>query len=394
MKNKIAIVSPYPPKNKDTTRFSALGGYTKRLLETLPLEIRKRVTVFAQKGAGSRAEPVDIKAIWKRNSIFFSFNVFKEMTDDYRIIHIQHELYTYGRIITNIFVFLIMLSAKFKNLKVVVTEHGIISNNTIKKRYEKLLPLSFFLHATLKIYYKILELLSNKIIVHNRNLKNWLLTDYGIKEEKVTIIPPPLFKFTKHQKKSALIERLSKKHKIVLFFGYLAQYKGLKILISCAKYLSLKENNIAILIAGSRPERKAKDKKYNQWLNKLKTKSKKISKNIFWDQRFIPSPELSNLFSKSDVVVIPRPYGISSCGPFLYAVESETPAFLSSAYHNAVSDHLIYGTDAKDLANTLKRFLNDKQFQKKVKEDILKEKEKHKDTKIGNQLSSLYNNLI
>ena len=85
--------------------------------------------------------------------------------------------------------------------------------------------------------------------------------------------------------------------KVVLFFGFIRQYKGLDILIKSMEKIFEKDNEIKLLIAGECYEDK---NRYDRIIAKSRHKDK-----IEWVERFIPDDEIPDYFSVSDVVVLP-----------------------------------------------------------------------------------------
>ena len=88
-----------------------------------------------------------------------------------------------------------------------------------------------------------------------------------------------------------------KKSKVVLFFGFVREYKGLDILIKSMDRVFEKNNDMVLLIAG---ECYSSKKKYINLISKTKYK-----KNIIWIDEFISDKDVSKYFSSSDVVVLP-----------------------------------------------------------------------------------------
>lgn len=115
-------------------------------------------------------------------------------------------------------------------------------------------------------------------------------------------VPHPLYdNFGEQISKTAAREKLgiSKDEKILLFFGFIRNYKGLDILLDAMKLLNIKSesSNIKLLIAGEFYEdRKAYDEQIKQ---------SGIAGSLILKTDFIPDSEVKYYLCAADVVVQP-----------------------------------------------------------------------------------------
>ena len=89
---------------------------------------------------------------------------------------------------------------------------------------------------------------------------------------------------------------ISKKN-IILFFGLIRNYKGLKVLLKSISLLKEKKISFCLIVAGECYQNK---KIYIDLINDLN-----ISDYIIWHDSFIPDNEVVKYFSAADVVVLP-----------------------------------------------------------------------------------------
>jgi glycosyltransferase involved in cell wall biosynthesis len=86
--------------------------------------------------------------------------------------------------------------------------------------------------------------------------------------------------------------------KIILFFGFIRNYKGLDILIDAMRYLQTTQNyNIKLLIAGEFYEN---EEKYKELINGIPT-----PENIILHNNFIPNSMVQNYLCAADFVIQP-----------------------------------------------------------------------------------------
>lgn len=90
---------------------------------------------------------------------------------------------------------------------------------------------------------------------------------------------------------------LDKEQKIVLFFGFIRQYKGLDLLLKAIADERLKKENIFLLVAGEFYE---DDKPYMEMIRQLK-----IEDRVILRTQFIPDNEVRNYLCSADCVIQP-----------------------------------------------------------------------------------------
>ena len=401
-KNKeIIFISPYPRKYKESVDFSALATYSKVLLSILEKKIRQQIVVFAQvekQETGYTDNNVLIEHIWKRNSFFYIFQIWKNAIKySAKTVHIQQEVYCYGNIISAYLLIILEILLRLSGKKVIITIHGVLPIKKLDENFVKNngfnCPL-FFVRIALYILFRYLSLSANKVIVHNENLKRLLVTDYKIDPKKISVIPIPLFCFPKGQIKSKILHKeISDHKKVILFFGFLAKYKGLETLINAMRYFNLDKNDCLLLIAGNAPKRLRNDKEHIDWIDALKKRSLKISKNIIWDHRYIPDEELKDYFNNTSIIIFPYTESISSSGPVTFAVKYKIPFLISGVFKNIINRDLIYGKTEKDLATSLNKFFEDKNYRDKIDMAVKNQAQEWSNKKISSKTTKIYQSI-
>lgn len=167
-----------------------------------------------------------------------------------------------------------------KGIKVIAVLHNVIAHE--KRAGDEALTKYFFNRC-------------DGFVILNKASEKDLL---GLKPDaKYIIHPHPLYDH--YGNKMSVIEARAKLNippdkKVILFFGFIRDYKGLDLLIESMKDLN---NDYLLLIAG---EVYGDFKKYEEQINRLKQNDK-----INLQVRYIPETEIPLFFSASDVCVLP-----------------------------------------------------------------------------------------
>ena len=85
--------------------------------------------------------------------------------------------------------------------------------------------------------------------------------------------------------------------KIILFFGFIRDYKGLDLLLEAMSSPEIKAQNIKLVVAG---EFYANREKYESMVSSLR-----IENQLYWHTDFIPDGKIADYFSAADAVILP-----------------------------------------------------------------------------------------
>ena len=109
---------------------------------------------------------------------------------------------------------------------------------------------SWLNRVTLKIQYS----LSDHIFVHTDRMKNEMISEFSIPEEKISVIPFGINNTVPNTNLSSLAAKrqlgISGGDRTLLFFGNIAPYKGLEYLIAAFGELLKKDRRYRLLIVG------------------------------------------------------------------------------------------------------------------------------------------------
>jgi D-inositol-3-phosphate glycosyltransferase len=250
---------------------------------------------------GDQSERVSFRKKMVRLISYYARLVFYAATARPRIFHIlwNNKFELIDRIV-------LMLYYKLLGKKIVFTAHNV---NAAKRDAKD----SLLNRVSLRFQYR----MTDHIFVHTERMKRELLSDFGIRESRVSVIPfginntIPRSELTIPEAKQRLGVRDGEK--TALFFGQIAPYKGLEYLVAAMAELTSRNAAPRLIIAG-----KVKRGLQEYWDNiKLETKRTGIGERIIERIEFIPDSEVELYFKAADVVVIPYVDIFQSGVPFL-----------------------------------------------------------------------------
>jgi glycosyltransferase involved in cell wall biosynthesis len=174
-------------------------------------------------------------------------------------------------------------------IKVVYTAHNVLPHE--KTRFDKFRA---------KVLYKS----AGAIIVHSNFIREKLIKEFPTSAAKIHVVPHGNFDnylpkkvLTKEEVRSYF--GLSLNEKVILYFGYIREYKGLDLLIDAFELVAEKDNNINLIIAGA----PINDELKNRYKSKIS--ESKFRERIIYHFNFIPSEKIPVYFEASDIIVLP-----------------------------------------------------------------------------------------
>ena len=149
-----------------------------------------------------------------------------------------------------------------------------------------------------KIMGKIVRKLANCYIVHSKADKDIISRAYGIPKDKILVIPHGIYDHYEKLDKSFAKRKLKiEEDFVILFFGLLRPYKGVKYLIKAFEGLPKDiVRNSRLLIVGEMWE--------DRESIEMAIRSRYANKITFIN-KYVPDDEVSLYFSSVDVVVLP-----------------------------------------------------------------------------------------
>jgi glycosyltransferase involved in cell wall biosynthesis len=187
----------------------------------------------------------------------------------------------------------LMFYYKLLGKRVVFTAHNV---NARKRDGED----SFLNRLSLRIQYR----LSDHIFVHTERMKRELLSDFGIREGRVSVIPFGINNTVPNTALTTLEARhqlgISPSDKTLLFFGNIAPYKGLEYLIPAFMELLTKDGSYRLIIAGRLKGHQDYWRRIQQVIL-----SSGVHDRIIKRIEYVPDEETELYFKAADVLVLP-----------------------------------------------------------------------------------------
>jgi D-inositol-3-phosphate glycosyltransferase len=175
---------------------------------------------------------------------------------------------------------------KSLGFKIVFTAHNVLPHERKKLDY-----------SLNKVIYR----RADKIIVHTEYIKDKLVKNFPVSKDKVNIVPHG--NFDNYLSKEEITTEgaraklgLKATDKVLLFFGYIREYKGLDLLLDAFEQVNKLDSSIKLLIAGN-PQSKELRSKYENKLKELK--------NTYAFLQFIPSQDVATYLTSADIVILP-----------------------------------------------------------------------------------------
>lgn len=156
--------------------------------------------------------------------------------------------------------------------------------------------------------------------------------------------------------------------KIILFFGFIRDYKGLDLLFSAMNETKIRNLNIKLLVAGEFYSNR------EQYFNLVK--KMKLTSQILWHTEFIPDEKISDYFCAADAVVLPyRSATQSGVTQIAYVYHTPVIATNVGGIKEMVRDQihgLIIEPTAESIADGISKFYTENlesEFRKNIERD-------------------------
>ena len=334
----LMVFSSYALKDSDIKEQNALSWYTPQLLSTLPKS--QKIVVLSEttkKGSNKIVQKDNILIIpcWQKRdfrsilNITYYYSAFTQVKN----VLIEFEFNYFGHIFGPLIMFFTLAYLKILRKKVLFQIHEIVSNLYIIRKQINLnnkAALLFF-NFSLGIFYKLVNLFSDKILVTESALANKFKKITGSK--KIVVLPIMVKDRTKNNDSGvASLPRMTLKKLrnkfVLLFFGYLSWYKGIDWLLEVFPKLKKQIPNLVLVVAGDKSPTLIGDNHYEAYYEKL---NKLMNKKDIIQTGFIDDRKVRLWLNACDVLILPYRVFKSSSGPLSWALSYKKPVLFSKA---------------------------------------------------------------
>ena len=399
---KLGVVSIYPEKNQRHSYKGGVAAYTKNLIESLVLDDKNlKVVVLTDAEDGEftfyeNNKRVKVIGTWKRGFGFFKSIIRAVVKEDLKILHLHQEFRLYGEIFTSVIFLYLLFKLRKMGVKTIVTIHGVLSKKSINNEFVKengiVLP-AFLVRLAFGFVFNGIGKLADKVIVHESLFKKFLVNDYGVKSEKVSVISLGVEDLkSKIDYKRARQLLGIKKSKVVLFFGYVTGYKSPDLLLEAFADYSKTDKDSLLIFAGGKHPKMVNDNRYLKKYKHLEDLAKKIKKDQIWWYGFIKEEDIEKIIMAIDLLVLPYKVAISASGPLALAFSYKKPFLISETLKGLFNNkEIVFKNNPHSLSLKMKEF-----FDKKIKIDdfVKKEREKRLWENVAKKTLNVYNILI
>jgi glycosyltransferase involved in cell wall biosynthesis len=150
--------------------------------------------------------------------------------------------------------------------------------------------------------------------------------------------------------------------RVLLFFGFIRQYKGLDCLLEAFCAIAPKYPDVSLLVVGEHFHGQKNNRHADERFLKHLAPDDPVRSQIVRIDRYVANEEVGRYFTVADALVAPY-LSVSQSGPLQVAyafdkpvIASDLPAFRECVGHGE-SGYLFAAGDARDLAEKIKLFL-------------------------------------
>lgn len=201
----------------------------------------------------------------------------------------------------------------------------------------------------------------DEFIVHSKQDK--AILEKLVRNKKIILGFLPIFNMFNRDKKYDVLnvkKELGLRKKVLLFFGYIRPYKGLKYLIKAMPDILKEYPDTSLLVAG---DFWSKDKQsYFDLVDELG-----LQKDIVFVSKYIPNEEVGKYFAISDIAVFPYTSATQSA-TIQVAKAFNTPIICTSVgglrevIQDATSEYSIKIKDSKDITKKVLRYYKERKY--------------------------------
>lgn len=396
----IGIVSQYPPPHSKHARQSGIASYTLNQASAIKNQ-GCNVSIFCNKINGVSSHynenDININRCWDigTGSCFQILQTLARAKKNLDLVHIQYSYALFGGSLSALFFPLLLLFLRLSNIKFVITLHELLPLSIVNKKFldeagVKGNPAVF--KTGIFQLVRLIILLSNAVIVHESYSKSVIQTEYRSNPQKIHVIPHGIEEFATLKDQEIARKLLGIKQKrVLLFFGYLAKYKGLSNLVdACAR---LNSDYILLIAGGEHPRLKGK-REYQDYLSRLHQQIACSRAEVRFTG-FVDEADIPTFFAAADVLLLPYTRLISASGPLALCVAHKKPFLAADSLAGAIDESdILFPNTAEGIRIKVERFFLDEDIRDKSLKYGKKLLENRIWSRVASDTTALYKNII
>ena len=222
---------------------------------------------------------------------------------------------------------------------------------------------SFLNQKSLRIQYRLVD----HILVHTAKMKEQLVQMFGVQDEKITVVPFGTYDMVPQSALTAAEARqrlgLCSENQTILFFGHIAPYKGIDLLVNAFARIAAQNKDSRLVIAGG-PMKESEE----QWEQVQQVIEKSaMREQVLQHDRFIADHDIEMYFKAADVLVLPYTHIFQSGVLFmsytfgLPVIATDIGSF-SRDILEGFTGYLCRPNDPNDLAEVIEKYFSSEMF--------------------------------
>jgi len=211
---------------------------------------------------------------------------------------------------------------------------------------------------------------ADHLTVGNKFEEEKLVKHFNIPKSKISIVPHGIYDLFDKKKFTQTTAReyldLPEDKKVILFFGFLREYKGFDYLIKAIDILKNKRSDFIVYVSsGTKYAPKDLAKKY-----KNEIREKKLERYFKMSLKYIDTREIEAVFKASDFSVLPYTHA-SQSGVAMLSLGFKRPVIITDIFEakswiNNRAGLITKVKSPEDLARKIEILLNDKKLLEKL----------------------------
>ena len=334
------VVSAWPVYGKNSVNHG-IAWYTEMTVTEMAKKQNKKFVILAEKNHDNQPQLlVDGKVLVlrifdnKKKSLYPVILRYLTKFDQVKKVYVHSEFGVNGGMVhfALILPFLAMIRAMGKQITYyshnVVTDVAMLAGHLNISNWQ-----GAILNQVIKIYYKLLDWLCNRIVVLDPVLKDKLVQ--YVTDKKIVSLQMPVEKKCKlEQVKARKQLGLPVKQKIITYFGFVSWYKGADWLMK--QMSQYKGKDVMLVVAGGPSYSLADKPHYKRYYDGL-TKLIETNPNIRITG-FLTEEQVAQYMSAADLVVLPYRGFMGSSGSLSQALSYNKPFLVSEKMKEILTD--------------------------------------------------------